>query len=86
MGLPVPVVRAVGTMCRLSRLLVDCQPIVVVRTDAARDAPQVVQTWFQWLNPLLADRPPALLLRAGEIADIDPKVLAAVREFPSSPA
>lgn len=55
------------------------------RLITVRDAPRVVQSWFQGLNPLLEDRPPALLLREGEIADIGPKVLAAAREFASNP-
>lgn len=54
------------------------------RLITERDAPRVAQTWFQGLTPLLEDRPPALLLREGEIADVGPKVLAAAREFASS--
>ncbi|WP_189637554.1 hypothetical protein [Rhodococcus rhodochrous] len=33
------------------------------------------------LNPILDDRPLALLLREGELSDIGPKVLAAARQF-----
>lgn len=51
------------------------------RLIAERDTPAVAQAWFQGLNPILDDRPPALLLREGELSDIGPKVLAAARQF-----
>ncbi|MCD5418465.1 hypothetical protein LRS71_02600 [Rhodococcus pyridinivorans] len=51
------------------------------RLIAERDTPAVAQTWFQGLNPILDDRPPALLLREGELSDVGPKVLAAARHF-----
>ena len=51
------------------------------RLIAERDTPAVVQTWFQGLNPILGDRPPALLLREGELSDVGPQVLAAARQF-----
>ncbi len=51
------------------------------RLIAERDTPAVAQTWFQGLNPILDDRPPALLLREGELSDVGPKVLAAARQF-----
>ena len=48
---------------------------------AERDDPAVVQAWFQGLNPVLADRSPARLLRDGELDDVGPQVLAAARQF-----
>jgi hypothetical protein len=48
---------------------------------AERDTPAVAQTWFQGLNLILDDRPPALLLCEGELSDVGPKVLAAARQF-----
>ncbi|WP_255163048.1 MULTISPECIES: hypothetical protein [Rhodococcus] len=40
----------------------------------------MAQTWLPGLNPLLDDRPPALL-REGDLPDVGPKVLAAARQF-----
>jgi hypothetical protein len=48
---------------------------------AERDTPAVVQAWFQGLNPALADRSPARLLREGAVDDVGPQVLAAARQF-----
>ena len=48
---------------------------------AERDDPGVVQAWFQGLNPALADRSPARLLREGDLDDVGPQVLAAARQF-----
>ena len=48
---------------------------------AERDDPGVVQAWFQGLNPALADRSPAQLLRVGDMDDVGPQVLAAARQF-----
>ena len=48
---------------------------------AERDHPTVIQSWFQGLNPALADRSPARLLREGDIDDVGPQVLAAARQF-----
>ena len=48
---------------------------------AERDDPGVVQAWFQGLNPALADRSPARLLRDGDLDDVGPQVLAAARQF-----
>ncbi|RRQ29195.1 hypothetical protein DK926_04750 [Rhodococcus sp. Eu-32] len=53
----------------------------VARLITERDSPAVAQTWFQGLNPILDDRPPALLLREGDLHDVGPKVLAAARQF-----
>lgn len=46
-----------------------------------RDAPRVVQAWFQGLNPRLDDRSPARLVREGELDEAGPLVLAAARAF-----
>lgn len=48
---------------------------------AGRDTPAVVQAWFQGLNPSLADRSPARLLRDGDLDEVGPQVLAAARQF-----
>ena len=46
-----------------------------------RDQPQVVQAWFLGLNPQLADRSPALLLRDGDVDEVGPEILQAARAF-----
>lgn len=46
-----------------------------------RDSPEVVQAWFQGLNPQLADRAPARLLREGDVDEVGPQVLHAARAF-----
>ena len=48
---------------------------------AQREHPGVIQAWFQGLNPTLADRSPARMLREGDIDDVGPQVLAAARQF-----
>lgn len=48
---------------------------------AQRDAPAVVQAWFQGLNPALGDRAPARVLREGNLDEVGPEVLAAARQF-----
>jgi hypothetical protein len=48
---------------------------------AEHDAPSVVQSWFQGLNPQLDDQSPARLLREEELTEAGPKVLAAARAF-----
>ncbi|WP_040780840.1 hypothetical protein [Rhodococcus ruber] len=53
----------------------------ITRLITARDTPAVAQVWFQGLNPILDDRPPALVLREGDLADVGPKVLSAARQF-----
>lgn len=44
---------------------------------ADRDSPEVIQAWFQGINPGLDDAPPARLLREGNLAEVGPRVLAA---------
>lgn len=48
---------------------------------AEHEAPSVVQSWFQGLNPQLADQSPARLLREEELSEAGPRVLAAARAF-----
>jgi hypothetical protein len=48
---------------------------------AEHDAPSVVQSWFQGLNPQLDDQSPARLLREEDLNDAGPLVLAAARAF-----
>lgn len=45
------------------------------------DPPEVVQAWFQGVNPQLDDRVPVQLLRDGEVAEIGPELLEAARAF-----
>jgi len=46
-----------------------------------RDSAEVVQAWFQGLNPELEDRSPVRLLREGDLDEVGPLVLAAARAF-----
>lgn len=62
----------------LRRLRVAYQAAKLV---TARDTPAVTQAWFQGLNPALADRSPARLLREGNLDEVGPQVLAAARQF-----
>lgn len=48
---------------------------------ADHDAPSVVQSWFQGLNPQLDDQSPARLLREEDLGEVGPQVLAAARAF-----
>lgn len=48
---------------------------------AGHDAPSVVQSWFQGLNPQLEDQSPAQLLRDEDLSEVGPQVLAAARAF-----
>ena len=47
---------------------------------AERDSPEVIQAWFQGLNPHLEDRLPVRLLCEGELDEVGPLVLAAARK------
>ena len=53
----------------------------VARMLAERDSNEVVQAWFQGLNPALGDRSPARVLREGAVDEVGPQVLAAARQF-----
>lgn len=46
-----------------------------------KDSAEVVQVWFQGMNPQLGDVAPARLLREGDLDDVAPQVLAAARAF-----
>ncbi|RYB88334.1 hypothetical protein EUA06_21500 [Nocardioides glacieisoli] len=46
-----------------------------------KDSAEVVQVWFQGMNPQLGDVAPARLLREGDLDDVGPQVLAAARAF-----
>lgn len=48
---------------------------------AAADSPAVAQAWFQGLNPQLDDRSPARLLREGNLDEVGPDVIGAMRAF-----
>ncbi|SKG00856.1 Uncharacterised protein [Mycobacteroides abscessus subsp. massiliense] len=47
----------------------------------AQESKEVVQAWFQGLNPLLGDISPARLLREGNLDADGPRVIAAARQF-----
>jgi hypothetical protein len=70
--------RAVSGGEDLHRLRVAYQ---AARLLAERDTNEVVQAWFQGLNPALGDRAPARLLRDGDVNEVGPQVLAAARQF-----
>ncbi len=68
----------------------DARPLVEQRLRTALrialllrdyDSSDVVQSWFQGLNPQLDDQAPARLLRDGEIDQVGRTVLAAARAF-----
>lgn len=46
-----------------------------------KDSAEVVQAWFQGMNPRLEDVAPARLLREGDLETVGPAVLAAARAF-----
>jgi hypothetical protein len=48
---------------------------------AESNAPRIVQTWFQGMNPQLEDRAPARLIRDTDPHQTGPEVLAAARAF-----
>ncbi|MET3642821.1 hypothetical protein ABIC73_004424 [Prescottella equi] len=70
--------RSIGNDIDVERLRIAYR---AARLITERDSPAVAQTWFQGLNPILDDRPPGLLLREGDLADVGPQVLAAARQF-----
>lgn len=70
--------RAVSGGQDLQRLRVAYQ---AARLLCERDTNEVVQAWFQGLNPALGDRSPARLLREGDLNEVGPQVLAAARQF-----
>ena len=70
--------RTIANPVDLDRLRVAYRAAAVV---TARDSKEVVQSWFQGLNPLLDDRSPARLLRDGDLEEVGPQVLTAARQF-----
>jgi hypothetical protein len=46
-----------------------------------RNSKEVVQAWFQGLNPFLDERVPARLLRDGDVESDGAQVIAAARQF-----
>lgn len=60
------------------RLRIAYQAALVI---TARDSNEVAQSWFQGLNPQLADRSSARLLREEKPDTVGPQVLAAARAF-----
>lgn len=63
------------------KLLRDAYQIARLLSEA--NSPGVVQAWFQGMNPLLDDVPPARLLRESETDEAAHRVLAAARAFSS---
>ncbi|WP_138442285.1 hypothetical protein [Sinomonas susongensis] len=55
----------------------------IARLLSSTHPPEVVQAWFQGMNPLLDDAPPARLLRDNDSAEIAHRVLNAARAFVS---
>lgn len=51
------------------------------RIIAERDSKEVVQAWFQGLDPSLDDQSPARLLREGDLEVNGARVIAAARQF-----
>jgi hypothetical protein len=56
----------------------------VAGTLAEHEQAQVVQAWFQGLNPQLDDVSPARLLREADLDVIGSRILSAARSFVSS--
>jgi hypothetical protein len=54
---------------------------IIARMLVEAERPEVVQSWFQGLNPELDDRSPARLLREGDLDEVGPQVIAAARTF-----
>ncbi len=70
--------RRIGSPQDLARLRLAYQIAALL---GERDSPAVVQAWFVGLNPSLADRSPARVLREQSLDDAGPQVLAAARQF-----
>jgi hypothetical protein len=54
---------------------------VIAQTLSQTEPPEVLQAWFQGLNPLLDDRSPAFVLREGDLDEVGPQVIGAARSF-----
>lgn len=70
--------RKIASASDLERLRVAYR---AARTINSKDSIQVVQAWFQGLNPFLDDVSPARLLREGDIDKDGPRAIAAAREY-----
>lgn len=53
----------------------------IAQLIADHDDPSVAQAWFQGLNPQLADRSAARLLREGNLDEVGPDIRAAALAF-----
>ena len=53
----------------------------LAKTIDDRDGAGVARAWLQGLNPQLDDRSPARLLREGDLDEVGPDLVAAVRAF-----
>ena len=53
----------------------------IARLLSETHSPEVVQAWFQGMNPLLGDLAPARLLRDSESGETAHRVLASARDF-----
>jgi hypothetical protein len=53
----------------------------LARTIDEHDGSGVARAWLQGLNPQLDDRSPARMLRDGDIDEIGPEMVAALRAF-----
>jgi hypothetical protein len=53
----------------------------LARTIEEHDGPGVARAWLQGLNPQLDDRSPARMLREGNIDEVGPELVAALRAF-----
>jgi hypothetical protein len=53
----------------------------LARTIEAHDSAGVARAWLQGLNPQLDDRSPARILREGDVHEVGPQLVAALRAF-----
>ena len=53
----------------------------IAKTLREHDSARVVQAWFTGLNPELQDRTPIRLLREGNVEEVGPELLNAMRAF-----
>lgn len=70
--------RKIASASDLERLRVAYRAAAVINL---KDSTEVVQSWFQGLNPFLDDVSPARVLRDGDINTDGPRVIAAARQF-----
>jgi hypothetical protein len=53
----------------------------LARTIEQHDGPGVARAWIQGLNPQLDERSPARMLREGDVEEVGPQLIAALRAF-----